>query len=77
MRRFGNGDIPEPSREEAVEILKGLKRRYEKFHGVKYAAGVMKYAVDMSSKYINERFLPDKAIDLIDEAGAEDRAGRY
>ncbi len=70
MRRFGKVDIPEPSREEAVEILKGLKRRYEKFHGVKYAAGVMKYAVDMSSKYINERFLPDKAIDLIDEAGA-------
>ncbi|MCF0151501.1 MAG: AAA family ATPase, partial [Firmicutes bacterium] len=55
---------------ESVAILKGLKKKYEAFHGVFYADGVLEYAVAMSSKYINERFLPDKAIDLIDEAGA-------
>ncbi len=70
VRRFQNVDIKEPSKEEAVEILKGLKSGYEKFHGVRYAAGVLEYAVELSSKYVNERFLPDKAIDLIDEAGA-------
>lgn len=63
-------DIKEPSREETVEILRGLKAGYEKFHGVRYGAGVLEHSVEMSSKYINERFLPDKAIDLIDEAGA-------
>ena len=70
MRRFQNVDIKEPSKEEAVEILKGLKSGYERFHGVRYVAGVLEHAVELSSKYINERFLPDKAIDLIDEAGA-------
>lgn len=70
VRRFQNVDIKEPSREETVEILRGLKAGYEKFHGVRYGAGVLEHAVEMSSKYINERFLPDKAIDLIDEAGA-------
>ncbi len=70
VRRFQNVDIKEPTKEEAVEILKGLKSGYEKFHGVKYVAGVLEHAVEMSSRYINERFLPDKAIDLIDEAGA-------
>lgn len=70
VRRFQNVDIKEPSREETVEILKGLKAGYEKFHGVRYGAGVLEHAVEVSSKYINERFLPDKAIDLIDEAGA-------
>lgn len=69
-RRFQNIDISEPSEEETIEILKGLKSRYENFHGVKYAKGVLEYAVSMSHKYIRERFLPDKAIDLIDEAGA-------
>ncbi len=70
VRRFQNVDIREPSREEAVEILKGLKSGYEKFHGVRYGAGVLEHAVEVSSRYVNERFLPDKAIDLIDEAGA-------
>lgn len=70
VRRFQNVEISEPTEGEAVRILEGLKDRYEKFHGVKYSKGLMEYAVHMSSKYINERFLPDKAIDLIDEAGA-------
>lgn len=70
VRRFQNVDLKEPSREEAVEILKGLKAGYERFHKVRYGAGVLEHAVDVSSRYVNERFLPDKAIDLIDEAGA-------
>lgn len=70
VRRFQNVDIKEPSKEEAVEILKGLRSGYEKFHGVKYGNGVLEHAVEVSSRYMNERFLPDKAIDLIDEAGA-------
>lgn len=70
VRRFQNVDIKEPSKEEAVQILKGLKSGYEKFHGVKYAPGVLEHAVEVSSRHMNERFLPDKAIDLIDEAGA-------
>lgn len=70
VRRFQNVEVKEPERDEAVEILEGLKKRYEEFHGVKYAKGLMEYAVDMSMKYVHERFLPDKAIDLIDEAGA-------
>lgn len=69
-RRFQNVDVREPSREEAVEILKGLKPGYERFHKVRYGAGVLEHAVEISSRYINERYLPDKAIDLIDEAGA-------
>lgn len=70
VRRFQNVEILEPSVEETVEILNGLKKKYEKYHGVKYGKGVLEYAVRMSQKYINERFLPDKAIDLMDEAGA-------
>lgn len=70
VRRFQNVEIKEPSEEETIEILKGLKANYEKYHGVKYEKGVLEYAVKMSSKYINERFLPDKAIDIIDEAGS-------
>ncbi|MBQ3794696.1 MAG: AAA family ATPase [Butyrivibrio sp.] len=70
IRRFQNVEIKEPTEDETVEILKGLKSKYEKYHGVKYGKGVLEYAVRMSSKYINERFLPDKAIDIIDEAGA-------
>lgn len=70
VRRFQNVDIQEPTKEEAVEILKGLKSGYERFHGVRYRAGVLEHAVEISSRYMNERFLPDKAIDLIDEAGA-------
>ena len=70
MRRFQTIDIKEPSIEESIEILNGLKSHYEKYHNVKYAKGTIEYAVNLSAKYINERFLPDKAIDLIDEAGA-------
>ena len=70
IRRFQNVEIKEPTEAECVEILKGLKGKYEKFHAVKYGRDVMEYAVKMSSKYINERFLPDKAIDIIDEAGS-------
>ncbi|MBP5432668.1 AAA family ATPase [Ruminococcus sp.] len=70
VRRFQNVEIKEPTEDETVEILEGLRQKYESFHGVKYAKGVLRYAVSMSAKYINERFLPDKAIDLIDEAGA-------
>ncbi len=70
VRRFRNVDIKEPGMAEAVEILKGLKSAYEKFHGVKYRPGVLEHAVEVSSRYMNERFLPDKAIDLMDEAGA-------
>ena len=70
MRRFQQIDILEPSKEEAVKILEGLQKKYEKYHHVTYEDGVMEYAVDMSSKFISDRYLPDKAIDLIDEAGA-------
>jgi len=70
VRRFQNIDIKEPDIEDATRILTGLKKNYEKFHGVTYGKGVLEYAVKMSAKYINERYLPDKAIDLIDEAGA-------
>lgn len=70
LRRFTKVDIPEPTKEETLEILEGLKPRYEKFHCVKYRKDVLEYAIELSSKFMNERFLPDKAIDLIDEAGA-------
>ena len=70
VRRFQTIDIPEPSQEEAVKILEGLKSGYEAFHHIKYADGMMRYAVEMSVRHITDRFLPDKAIDLIDEAGA-------
>ena len=70
VRRFQNIDIKEPGIQDATKILEGLKKSYEKFHGVTYGKGVLEYAVRMSAKYLNERYLPDKAIDLIDEAGA-------
>ena len=70
VRRFQNVEIKEPSVEDTVKILGGLKKHYESYHGVRYGKGVLEYAVRMSARYINERFLPDKAIDLIDEAGA-------
>lgn len=70
VRRFQNIDIKEPTVQDAIEILKGLKESYEEFHGVTYNKGVLEYAVEMSAKYVNERYLPDKAIDLMDEAGA-------
>lgn len=70
VRRFANVDIKEPTEEEAVKILEGLKYKYEDFHQVIYVKDVLKYIASMSAKHINERFLPDKAIDLMDEAGA-------
>lgn len=70
VRRFQNVEISEPTKEETVQILEGIRKYYEQFHGVRYSRGTMEYAVELSSKYINEKFLPDKAIDLIDEAGA-------
>ena len=70
VRRFQQIDIAEPTVAETLEILKQLKKSYEQFHGVYYADKALEFAVNASAKYINERFLPDKAIDLIDEAGA-------
>lgn len=70
VRRFQNVEIAEPDEEETIEILSGLKKKYEAFHGVRYSKNIIEYIVRMSKKYINERFLPDKAIDLLDEAGA-------
>ena len=70
VRRFQQIDILEPSTEETLHILQQLQPKYEAFHNVKYEAEAMEYAVAASAKYINDRYLPDKAIDLIDEAGA-------
>ena len=70
VRRFQQIDILEPSVDEAKHILRQLQPRYEEFHGVKYEAEAIDFAVEASAKYVNERFLPDKAIDIIDEAGA-------
>ena len=69
-RRFQKIDITEPSVEETFEILKGLKGRLEEHHRVKYSVASLKAAAELSAKYINDRFLPDKAIDVVDEAGA-------
>jgi ATP-dependent Clp protease ATP-binding subunit ClpA len=69
-RRFAKIDVEEPSEEESLLILKGLKERYEKHHGVKYTEKALRSAVELSKKYITDRFLPDIAIDLMDEAGA-------
>ena len=70
VRRFQQIDIPEPSVDEAKHILNQLQPRYEEFHNVKYEDEAIDFAVEASAKYVNDRFLPDKAIDLIDEAGA-------
>ena len=72
-RRFQKIDIVEPSVEQTVEILKGLKSRFEEHHNVKYALNALQAAAELSAKYINDRHLPDKAIDVIDEAGAAQR----
>ena len=72
-RRFQKVDVVEPSVEQTVEILKGLKSRFEEHHSVKYALGALQAAAELSAKYINDRHLPDKAIDVIDEAGAAQR----
>ncbi len=72
-RRFQKIDVLEPSVAETVEILKGLKSRFEDHHGVKYSSSALSSAAELSAKYINDRHLPDKAIDVIDEAGAAQR----
>ena len=72
-RRFQKIDIPEPTVMETFEILKGLKSRFEEHHGVRYTEKALEVASELASRYINERFLPDKAIDVIDEAGAYQR----
>jgi len=72
-RRFQKVDICEPSVEETVQILKGLKERYESHHDVRYSSRALRSAAELSARYINDRFLPDKAIDVIDEAGANQR----
>ena len=69
-RRFQKVDVVEPTVEQTVEILKGLKSRFEEHHKVKYALGALQAAAELSAKFINDRQLPDKAIDVIDEAGA-------
>ena len=69
-RRFQKIDVPEPTNDECMAILKGLKPYYEEHHDVKYSQPAIKAAVELSARYITERFLPDKAIDVIDEAGA-------
>ena len=71
IRRFQTIDVEEPSIDEAIYILKSLKPIYEKYHHVKYDAAAIEYAVTSSAKFITDRFLPDKAIDIIDEAGAQ------
>ena len=72
-RRFQKVDVVEPSVEQTVEILKGLKSRFEEHHSVKYAPAALQAAAELSAKFINDRHLPDKAIDVIDEAGAAQR----
>ena len=69
-RRFQKIDVPEPSIAETIEILKGLKTRFEQHHGVKYAPAALTSAAELAARFINDRHLPDKAIDVIDEAGA-------
>lgn len=70
-RRFQPVDVPEPSTEVTVKILEGLKKKYEDYHHVKYSDSALRLAVELSQRYIQGRYLPDKAIDLIDEAGAK------
>jgi len=72
-RRFQKIDVVEPTVEQTVDILKGLKSRFEEHHNVKYAVAALQAAAELSAKYINDRHLPDKAIDVIDEAGAAQR----
>jgi ATP-dependent Clp protease ATP-binding subunit ClpA len=69
-RRFQKIDIAEPSIEETVDILNGLKSRYESHHGIKYTKGAIEATAELASRYLNDRYLPDKAIDILDEVGA-------
>jgi ATP-dependent Clp protease ATP-binding subunit ClpA len=72
-RRFQKIDVKEPTVEETVDILKGLRERLEQHHNVRYSSAALRAAADMANRYISDRFLPDKAIDVIDEAGAYQR----
>jgi len=72
-RRFQKVDVVEPSISETVSILRGLKTRFEEHHGIKYASSALTSAAELAARYINDRHLPDKAIDVIDEAGAAQR----
>ena len=72
-RRFQKVDVVEPSIQETVSILRGLKSRFEEHHGIKYASSALTSAAELAARYINDRHLPDKAIDVIDEAGAAQR----
>ncbi len=72
-RRFQKVDVPEPSVEQTIEILRGLKPRFETHHGIKYSAAALTSAAELSARFITDRHLPDKAIDVIDEAGAAQR----
>ncbi|MFK2822585.1 ATP-dependent Clp protease ATP-binding subunit ClpA [Arcobacter sp. YIC-80] len=74
-RRFAKVDVEEPSIEDSVTILEGLKSKYEEFHGIKYSKDAIHSAVELSKKYITDRFLPDCAIDVIDEVGASKKIG--
>ena len=69
-RRFQKVDLVEPSVQETIKILEGLKKKYEQHHDLKYSKASLKAAAELSAKHINDKFLPDKAIDVIDEAGA-------
>jgi ATP-dependent Clp protease ATP-binding subunit ClpA len=69
-RRFQKVDVNEPTVEETYQILKGLKSRFEKHHNLRYTDAALRAAAELAERYINDRFLPDKAIDVIDEAGA-------
>jgi ATP-dependent Clp protease ATP-binding subunit ClpA len=75
-RRFQKIDVPEPTQEEAIQIVAGLKSRFEAHHGVIYTPEAVRASVELSSKHLTDRFLPDKAIDVIDEAGAKARLRR-
>merc|ERR1711916_145499 len=70
VRRFQKIDVAEPTLADTIKILNGLKSRYEAHHKVRFTSAALKTAVDLSARYINDRKLPDKAIDVIDEAGA-------
>ena len=72
-RRFQKVDVPEPSVEQTIEILKGLRQRFEDHHSVKYSTAALTSAAELSARFINDRHLPDKAIDVLDEAGAAQR----
>ena len=72
-RRFQKVDINEPSRDDAYAILLGLRKLYEDYHKVSYSDEILRRAVDLSAEHINERYLPDKAIDIMDEAGSKAR----